>query len=88
MLAAKGKGSPPPELELAWLCGDYHLPEAGGIFDQDYQLFRTMRILSNVHSAVNHLFSLTGEDVNKYLSIGERLLLGKLDKAGLLGGIS
>lgn len=87
VLAAKGKGNPPPELELAWLCGDYHLPESGGVFDQDYQLFRTMRILNNVHSAVTHLFSLSGEDINKRLSTGERLLLGNLDKMGLLGGL-
>lgn len=86
-VAKSGKGEPPPELQLAWFCGD-HLPAAGGVLDQDYGLLRRMRILTNVHSAVSHLFSLTGEDVNKRLSYSERLLLGDLDKAGILGGLS
>ena len=81
------KATPPPELELAWLCGDYHLPGAGGLNDQDYIELTRMKSLRNIHRVVGKLRSLQGESVNTDLTINERLLLGQLQKDGYLRNI-
>lgn len=85
--AARDKGEPPPDLELAWLCGDNHLPEPGGVLDQDYKLITTMHTLRNIHRTVQRFYSLKGDDVNKYLTVDDRLLLGRIDKMGMLPGL-
>lgn len=48
-MAARGKEPPPPLLQLAWFCGDEHLPEVGGVLDQDYATMRQMGVLRNVY---------------------------------------
>lgn len=78
------KATPPPELELAWLCGDYHLPDDGGIMAQDYKQLHRMKALRNIHRTVSKFRSLQGESVNTDLSVNERLLLGQLQEQGLL----
>lgn len=78
------KATPPPELELAWLCGDYHLPDDGGIMAQDYKQLHRMKALQNIHRTVSKFRSLQGEAVNTGLSVNERLLLGQLQEQGLL----
>ncbi len=78
------KATPPPELELAWLCGDYHLPRSGGVHEQDYTEFTRMRALRNIHRVVSKFRSLQGEAVNTGLTVNERLLLGDLQEQGLL----
>lgn len=64
MLAARGKGSPPPPLSLAWYCGNNLLPERGGVLDQDYKTMVQMRVLSNVYSAVQQAPHYTGEKIH------------------------
>lgn len=76
--------APPPELELAWLCGDYHLPKSGGVEDQDYIEYTRMKALKNIHRVVSKFRSLHGEAVNTDLTVNERILLGNLQKQGLL----
>ena len=78
------KAAPPPELELAWLCGDYHLPDVGGVKDQDYIEYTRMKALARIHRVVSKFRSLQGEAVNTDLTINERLLLGQLKEEGLL----
>jgi hypothetical protein len=78
------KATPPPELELAWLCGDYHLPDEGGIMAQNYKQLHLMKALRNIHRTVSKFRSLQGEAVNTDLSNNERLLLGQLQEQGLL----
>ena len=88
MLSADNRGKPPPELEMAWLCGDGFLPDGGGINEQDYGLFVRMRYLHNVFRTVQHMRGLTGERINTGLSTAERLLLGELAEMGIpLGGL-
>jgi hypothetical protein len=69
------------------MCGDSHLPEPGAVLDQDYGLMTRMLTLRYIHQTVQRFYSLKGEDVNKYLTVGDRLLLGKIDKMGLLPGL-
>lgn len=78
------KATPPPELELAWLCGDYHLPNAGGVNDQDYTEYTRMKALKNIYRVVSKFRSLQGNAVNTDLTVNERLLLGELQEQGLL----
>lgn len=76
--------TPPPELELAWLCGEHHLPKQGGVMDQDYRQLRVMKSLANIFRVVSKFRSLEGERVNTDLTVNERLLLGNLRDMGLL----
>lgn len=78
------EATPPPELQLAWLCGDNHLPSAGGVNDQDYIEYTRMRALRNIHRVVSKFRSLQGNAVNTDLSVNERLLLEDLRQQGLL----
>ena len=87
-LAARGKGEPPPELTLAWFCGDHHLPDSGGIMDQDYATMSQMRASSNIYRVVKKFYTLTGEDSVKGFSPDERELLAWLDKMELLPGLN
>lgn len=87
-MAVNGKDEPPPALQMAWFCGDNHLPAAGGIFDQEYKLMVHMRTLQNTYNAVAKMRSLRGKEINTGLSTNERLLLGELQKMGIpLGGL-
>lgn len=86
VLAADRKGSPPPDLQLALFCGDYHLPDKGAIHDQDYGLMRRMIYLSNTYRTVRRMRGLLGDAINTQLSQSERLLLGDLQEMGVLTG--
>lgn len=86
MWAADRKGAPPPELQLALFCGDYHLPESGGILEQEYRLMRRMIYLGNVYRTVRKFRSLMGDAVNTELNPSERVLLGELQAMGMLTG--
>jgi hypothetical protein len=68
---ARGQGPPPPMLQLAWWCGTSHLPEPGGLFDQDYRTFYQMMAAKNVHDTVQYSRSLVGKDIEK-LTVGQR----------------
>ena len=81
---------PPEELRLAWMQKKFpgSLPDAGALYDQDYVLLSRMQIFSNIYDAVSHYRSLSGDAINKQLSNQERLLLGELQKMGLLRGLN
>lgn len=78
----------PPELQMAWFCGPYHLPRDGGMGSQDYDLITKMRILENVYNAVTKMRSLKGDEINTRLSNGERVVLEEVQKMGLLRGLN
>ena len=63
VLAARGKGEPPPMLQLAWFCGDSLLPDSGGVMDQDWITMRQMSVLANIYrvkqAAPSALMSIT-----------------------------
>lgn len=65
ILAARGKGQPPPMLSLAFYCGDHLLPESGGVLDQDYKTMMQMRTLSNIYYTVQQAPTYTGHDIHK-----------------------
>ena len=53
MQAAKGKGSPPPVLQLRWRCRNWNLPpKTGGMNDQDYRAIAEMDLVETVYQAV------------------------------------
>jgi hypothetical protein len=64
---------------LALFCGDRHLPNAGGVMDQDYGLLRRMLYLRDVFNTVRKLSTLVGDEINTNLSTDERILLGYLN---------
>lgn len=78
-----GSGPLPPELRLAWLCGESHLPEQGGILDQDFVTLHRMNVYRNVHQVVKHFRSLRGAAIHT-LTDDERRLIKALRKDGLL----
>jgi len=53
----------PPPLQLAMMCGDSHLPDAGGVLDQDYSLFMQMRMLRNIYDTVQAAPRYTGKRI-------------------------
>lgn len=55
MLAAKGKGPPPPRLRFAWWCLKYNLlPKSGSMAEQDYREMYLNDVLPNIYSAVSN----------------------------------
>ena len=78
-------GAPPPDdLVLHDWCEKYHaLPDAGGLFDQDYFRMMRMSVLANVHNAYARLRNMVGEQIHS-LSEGDRRVLRSLRDLGLL----
>ena len=86
MRSAKGQGSPPQELSLAWLCERYtSLPELGGIFEQEYKLIKQMAKLNNIYQAVNRMRNLRGEAIHR-LTTQERQIIKYLIDSGVWDG--
>lgn len=57
------------------MCTRYNtLPEAGGVYDQDYTTMREMTVSQNTYAAVARLRSLQGAKIHS-LSDSERRLL-------------
>lgn len=82
MDCAAGDGPPPPELRLAWQCERWKtLPDAGGLYDQDYKTLTRMSALSNVYNAIMHIKQPGGE---KTLSESERKILSVLVDYGMI----
>lgn len=79
--AAIDDGPPPPELQLAWMCGEYHLPEHGGIYDQDAKTFYSMRSAENIYRVLGKMRNLKGADIHR-LTDGERKLIKRLRDGG------
>lgn len=83
MKIAKGKDAPtPPPLQLAWYCGQNHLPEMGGILDQDYSTMMQMTALSNIYNAVKGARGATGDAIHK-LPSGTLSILASLREMGI-----
>lgn len=78
-------GEPPPsELITAWEVQRWGtLPEAGGLYDQDYVLMRRMRVLSNIHDAMSAWRNLTGKQIHN-LTDSQRKIIRALREDGLL----
>ena len=75
---------PPADLTLSWQCQRWHtLPEAGGMFDQDYRLVYRMTALSNIYDVVTRVRSLKGAEIHR-LTDSERLILRRLMDYGIL----
>lgn len=83
MEVVDGDGEPPPELKLAWWCGDTRSPDSGGVLDQDFGLLTRMTAAGNVYRALSRYRSLKGHQIHS-LSDSERRLLGGLQRNGLL----
>lgn len=69
---------------MAWMCGDNHLPRAGGIEDQDYRQMRLMRAAVNIYNVLERLRNLQGAQIHT-LSISERRLIKSLRDGGYIG---
>lgn len=79
--AAEGRGSPPPELQMAWRCERWNaLPDAGGIYDQDAQLMTRMDALQNVYKTVTRVRSMKGEQIHQLTDHERRLLRALMDE--------
>jgi len=77
-------GNPPPELKLARLCRKWEtLPDAGGLYDQDYRTLLLMTAYTNIENTITRVRSLKGKDIHK-LTEGERIVLKELMELGLL----
>jgi hypothetical protein len=79
-------GEPPPSvLTLAWQCERWHtLPDAGGLYDQDYTTMQAMSAAKNVHDVVSRLENMSGNEIHS-LTDGERRLIAMLRKEGIYG---
>jgi hypothetical protein len=88
--AANGRGTPPPLLSLAQMCGPYHLPESGGVLDQDYRQYITMRTLHNIHDTIPRVRAMTGTKIHNMSAADKRVVKMLIDmglwEMGLHGG--
>ena len=83
MQCAQGDGPPPLELRTAWDCGRWNtLPEAGGLYDQDWLLMRRMSALDGVYRTVSRVHGLEGKQIHS-LTQTERRTLRWLKDNGL-----
>lgn len=73
-------------LELAWMCGQYHLPETGGVLDQDYKTMRLMNAARNAHAVIERARRTTGKDIHN-LPAGDKQTLAALRKMGISIGM-
>ncbi len=74
---------PPAPLVLAWLCGPNHLPDSGGLHDQDYNTIAMMTVARNVHNAMSRLRNAQGAQIHQ-LTNEERKIIRKVLDMGLL----
>lgn len=80
-----GDEPPPPDLTLAFYCGDHHLPDAGAIHDQNYATLTRMRAVYNIWHTLARLRNMVGAEIHT-LTNEERRILGNLKDLGLLYG--
>ena len=83
-MSAKGQGPPPPLLQLAFWCGSQHLPDVGGMLDQDYKTMRHMMAVKNAYETVDYARGLVGKDIHTKLSPGQKKTIGYLRSEGLM----
>lgn len=65
MGAAKYGEPAPPPLTLAFWCGDNHLPDVGGVLDQDYTTYKRMMSTRNVYDAIIQAKRAKGAEIHK-----------------------
>jgi hypothetical protein len=68
---------------LAFWCGDDHLPDTGGVLDQDYRTMKRMRATRNVYDAVRQAKNATGKQIHS-LSPSTLNIIASLRKQGLM----
>lgn len=85
ILAARGKGPPPPLLQLAWFCGDHRLPDVGGVLDQDYSTMLRMGTLRNIYQVRQAAPRYTGKKIHDMPTDMKRLVKSLRDQ-GLWNG--
>ena len=49
---------------LAGWCGEHHLPDEGGMLDQDYQMLNRMKTLYQVYRTISAYRSAKGEQIH------------------------
>lgn len=59
--AAQYGGEPPPDLELAWVCDKWGLPDSGAVLDQSVLLLNRMRTAKNVYDAFHSMMNFSGD---------------------------
>jgi hypothetical protein len=69
---------------MAWMCGEHHLPKAGGIEDQDYKQIRLMRASENIYRVMDRMRNLQGAQIHS-LTATERKLIKGLREGGYIG---
>ena len=78
----------PQDLLIAFQCETWQtMPEAGGLYDQDYATMTRITACRNIYSALSHLRNASGAQIHT-LSDGERKILGMLVKMGLLFNVN
>lgn len=75
---------PPPELQTAWDVRTWGaLPEAGGLYDQDYVLLRRMTALLGYHQSLSAFRNMKGKDIH-HLSDAQRRVIKYLRGEGMI----
>jgi len=69
-------GEPPPdELVISWDCQRYHaLPDAGGYYDQEWQLMDKMSRLDNIYSTVARVRNMHGKQIHGMTATERRVM--------------
>jgi hypothetical protein len=67
------------------MCGESHLPDDGGVYDQDYATLRTMRALGNVHGLITRIIGMKGAEIHR-LTESDRRLVRYLRDEGIFDG--
>ena len=84
METVESDGQPPPELTLALMCQKWNtLPDAGGMYEQDARMMKTMSGVLSVYNTMQRWRTLTGKQIHQ-LSDGERRILRTLKDMGLI----
>ena len=76
MACVDGEQPPPDELRLYWMGQKFGsaLPEAGGLYDQDYVLIMRMTSLSNIYQTVERYRRAVGEEIHKLTTQERRII--------------
>lgn len=82
--ARYGEPAPPP-LRLAQMCGAFHLPDAGGVHDQEFATFNAMRTLDNVYSVVQAVMNMKGKQIHQ-MNMHQRRVVRFLLDLGVYDG--
>ncbi len=65
---------------LAFWCGDDHLPDVGGVFDQDYKTYSQMKIARNIYDAVRTSQRAQGAEIHSLPASVKRIVKNLKDE--------